>query len=156
ALGERLLARNTRRLFGPPPEDRDTHIMVTLPERAATDAPFVETLVARGMSCARINCAHGTHAEWAAMVGHVRAAEKKLGRICRVLMDLGGPRARTGAVLAREERRLLTGDSLLLRPTPPDANLVDHPFQAQCLPSEIFGHLRPGTVLSIDEGRVRA
>jgi pyruvate kinase len=156
ALGERLLARNTRRLFGPPPEERHTHIMVTLPERAATDAAFVETLVARGMSCARLNCAHGTHDEWAAMVRHVRAAETKLGRTCRVLMDLGGPRVRTGAVLARQERRLLTGDSLLLRPSPPDPALLDHPFQVQCLPGEIFDRLGPGTLLSIDEGTVRA
>jgi pyruvate kinase len=155
-LGERLLARNTRRLFGSAPEERDTHIMVTLPELAATDPAFVETLVARGMSCARINCAHGTHAEWAAMVAHVRAAENKLGRSCRVLMDLGGPRARTGAVLAREERRLLTGDALLLRSSPPDPAALNYPFQAQCLPVEIFDHLGPGTVLSIDEGRIHA
>jgi pyruvate kinase len=155
-LGERLLARNTRRLFGTPPQERDTHIMVTLPEQAATDATFVETLVARGMSCARVNCAHGTHAEWTAMAEHVRAAEKMLGRQCRVLMDLGGPRARTGAVLAREERRLLPGDTVLLRPSPPDASALDHPFQVQCLPGEIFDHLVPGTVFSIDEGSVRA
>ncbi len=155
-LGDRLLARNTRRLFGPPLEGRDTHIMVTLPESAAQDAALVETLVARGMSCARVNCAHGTHAEWSSMVGNIRAAESKLGRVCRVLMDLGGPRARTGAVLARESRRLLTGDALLLRASPPDPTALDYPFQAQCLPGEIFDRLEPGTVLSIDEGRVRA
>jgi pyruvate kinase len=155
-VGERLLARNSRRLFGPPPEGRDTHIMVTLPERQATDPDFVEALVARGMSCARINCAHGTHAEWVTMIGHVRAAAAKLGRPCRVLMDLGGPRVRTGAVMAREERLLLTGDSLLLRPTAPDPSALDYPFQAQCLPVEIFGHLAPGTLVSLDEGLIRA
>src|SRR5262249_32608521 len=154
-LGERLLARGTRRLFGPPPAGRDTHIMVTLPEQAATEAAFVEGLVARGMSCARVNCAHGTHDEWIAMARHLRAAEKKLGRPCRVLTALGGPRARTAAVLAREERRLLCGDSLLLRRSPPDPLWLDYPFQAQCLPAEIFDHLAPGTDLSVDEGRVR-
>ena len=155
-LGERMLARNTRRLFGPPPEGRATHIMVTLPERAAEDGPFVQALLAQGMSSARINCAHGTHAEWVAMVGHVRAAEKALGRSCRVLMDLGGPRARTAAVFAREGRRLLRGDALLLRRSVPDPAAADFPFQAQCLPSEIFPRLVAGTSLSIDEGRVRA
>lgn len=155
-LGERLLARNTRLLFGRPPPGRDTHIMVTLPECASEDGAFVESLVERGMSCARINCAHGTHAEWVAMIHHVRAAGKKLGRTCRVLMDLGGPRARTGAVFAREGRRLLSGDSLLLRPSAPDPRISEHPFQVQCLPAEIFPHLVTGTVLSIDEGRIRA
>lgn len=155
-IGERLLARNTRRLFGPPPHGRNTHIMVTLPECAATDGAFVQALVARGMSCARINCAHGTHAEWRVMVEHVRAAAAKLGKSCRVLMDLGGPRARTVAVFAREDRKLLAGDSLFLRPSPPDPSALEQPFQAQCLPVEIFAHLRVGTVLSVDEGSVRA
>jgi pyruvate kinase len=155
-LGERLLARNTRRLFGPPAQGRDTHIMVTLPESAAEDGALVQALVARGMTCARINCAHGTHAEWVAMVRNVRAAEAKLGRGCRVLMDLGGPRARTAVVFARDGRKLFSGDSLLLRNTAPDPTAMDYPFQAQCLPAEIFPHLVPGTLLSIDEGRVRA
>jgi pyruvate kinase len=155
-IGERLLARNTRHLFGPPPHGRDTHIMVTLPESAATDGAFVQALVARGMSCARINCAHGTHAEWRAMVQHVRAAATTLGKSCRVLMDLGGPRARTVAVFAREDRRLLAGDALYLRRSPADPSSMERPFQAQCLPVEIFSHLRVGTVLSIDEGSIRA
>jgi pyruvate kinase len=155
-LGARLLARSSRRLFGPVPAKRDTHIMVTLPERAAVDGAFVEALLARGASCARINCAHGTHDEWAAMVGHVRAAEAKLGRSCRVLMDLGGPRVRTGAVLARESRRVLTGDAILLRASLPAPDAAEYPFQAQCLPGEIFAHLRPGALLSIDEGAIRA
>jgi pyruvate kinase len=92
--------------------------MVTLPEEAETDAAFVQALVARGMSCARINCAHGTHEAWRAMIGHVRAAEARLGRTCRVLMDLCGPRARTLAVHARADRRILAGDRLVLRSTP--------------------------------------
>ena len=155
-FGERLLARNTRLLFGRPAAGRDTHIMVTLPESAADDAALVEALVAKGMSCARINCAHGTHAEWVAMVRHVRAAEHELGRTCRVLMDLGGPRARTGAVFARDGRRLVAGDSLLLRASEPDPQAMDYPFQVQCLPVEILPHLNKGTLLSIDEGSIRA
>ena len=90
------------------------------------------------------------------MVRHVRAAAKRLDRTCRVLMDLGGPRARTAAVFAREGRRLLGGDSLLLRQSLPDPAIGEFPFQAQCMPGEIFPHLVPGTLLSIDEGRVRA
>jgi pyruvate kinase len=71
-------------------------------------------------------------------------------------MDLGGPRARTAAVFARENRKLLAGDALYLRLSPPDPAALEHPFQAQCLPAEIFAHLAVGTVLSIDEGSVRA
>jgi pyruvate kinase len=155
-LGGRLLDHNTRQLFGAPEGERLTHIMVTLPEEAETDTAFVQALVARGMSCARINCAHGTHESWRAMIRHVRDAEARLGRGCRVLMDLCGPRARTLAVCSREDRRILAGDHLLLRPTPPDAGDAGAPFQAQCTPGSIIQHLTVGTTVLIDEGSLEA
>ena len=155
-LGERLLERNTRQLFGPRAPDRQTHIMVTLPEEAQHDAALVQALVARGMSCARINCAHGTHEEWLAMIAHVRAAEAQLGRTCRVLMDLCGPRARTQATFSREDRKVVAGDQLVLRATPPDEGPTSPPFQAQCTPPSILEHLHAGTVVLIDEGKLEA
>jgi len=155
-LGDRLLDRNTRHLFGPPTPERPTHIMVTLPDEAATDAAFVRALIARGMSAARINCAHGTHADWAAMVRNVRAGAAHLGRSCRVLMDLSGPRARTAAVFSRQDREIVVGDRLLLRSTPPDTGAGAPPFQAQCAPAAIVDHLRPGTLVLVDEGKLEA
>jgi pyruvate kinase len=155
-LGKRLLDRNTRQLFGAPAPERPTHIMVTLPETAETDAGFVQALVARGMSCARINCAHGSHAAWLAMVRNVRAAEERVGRTCRVLMDLGGPRARTAAVFSRQDRLLLAGDRLLLRATPPDDGAGAPPFQAECAPASIVGRLAIGTTVLVDEGKLEA
>jgi pyruvate kinase len=155
-LGERLLARNTRRLLGELAPERSTHIMVTLPERAETDAAFVEELVARGMTSARINCAHGSHDQWRAMARHVRAAEARLGRTCRVVMDLSGPRARTLAVRSKEERKVVAGDRVLLRATPPAPDGDELPFQAQCAPPEILDALGVGAKLSIDEARVEA
>jgi len=155
-LGERLLDRNTRRLLGEPPPGHATHVMVTLPERAETDAAFVEELVKRGMTSARINCAHGTHDQWRAMVRHVRAAERRLGRSCRVVMDLSGPRARTLAVSSKEDRRIVAGDRVFLRATAPDALGVELPFQIQCAPPTIVDALPEGAKLSIDEGRIEA
>jgi pyruvate kinase len=155
-LGERLLARNTRHLFGAPAAERATHVMVTLPERAETDAAFVVELVNRGMSSARINCAHGTHDAWRAMARHVRLAEQRTGRTCRVVMDLSGPRARTLQVSSKEDRKVLAGDRLLLRATPPSPLGSALPFQVQCTPPAILEALPLGAMLSIDEGRVVA
>jgi pyruvate kinase len=155
-LGGRLLERNTRQLFGQPRGEGDTRVMVTLPEEAASDAALVRALVAAGMSCARINCAHGTHKEWRAMVHHVRAAEKRLGRSCRVLMDLCGPRVRTVSVLSRGDRELLPGDRLLLRATAPDSCLLSPPFQAECTPASILERLKVGSRILIDEGKIEA
>lgn len=91
-----LLERRTEALFGPAPPDRAVRIMVTMPTEAADDYAFVRKLVAEGMDCMRINCAHDGPGVWEAMVGHLRRAEKEVGRPCRVLMDLPGPRVRTG------------------------------------------------------------
>ncbi len=153
-LGGKLLERNARQLFGPAPAGDGTRVMVTLPDGAGDDGALVQALVAGGMSCARINCAHGTHKEWLAMIRHVRAAEKALGQSCRVLMDLCGPRVRTVSVLSRGERELLPGDRILLRGTAPDEKLLSPPFQVQCTPPSILKHLKVGARILIDEGKV--
>ncbi|MBI3041273.1 MAG: pyruvate kinase [Betaproteobacteria bacterium] len=95
---EVLLRHHTNRLFGPPPANRRTRFMVTLPTEAATDYGFVREAVKGGMDCARINCAHDDAAAWRAMVRNVRRAAREAGRPCRILMDLGGPKLRTGAI----------------------------------------------------------
>jgi pyruvate kinase len=92
------LRRHTEALLGPKPHRRTARIMVTQPTEAATDYAFVKELIGRGMNCARINCAHDTPAVWVAIARHVRRASRELNLPCRVLMDLGGPKIRTGRI----------------------------------------------------------
>jgi pyruvate kinase len=94
--GQRLLATHTEALLGPIPPDRGVAIMVTMPSEAAEDYTLVQQLVEHGMNCMRINCAHDDESAWGRMIGHLRQAEKATGRKCRVLMDLAGPKLRTG------------------------------------------------------------
>jgi pyruvate kinase len=93
-----LLERHTDDLLGPAPADRAVRIMVTLPSEAAGDFGLVRRLVASGMDIARINCAHDGPGEWKAMAAHVRRAARTHGRPVRILMDLGGPKLRTGPI----------------------------------------------------------
>jgi pyruvate kinase len=86
-------------LFGPPPSGRRTHIMVTLPSSAATDRALIPELLRSGMDIARINCAHDDANAWIAMATRVRAAAKASGRPVRILMDLAGPKLRTGPLV---------------------------------------------------------
>jgi len=72
--------------------------MVTLPSEAADDPGYVQALVSAGMDCARINCGHDTPPQWVRMADNVRAAAAETGRSCSVLMDLSGPRLRTGTI----------------------------------------------------------
>jgi pyruvate kinase len=91
-----FLSRQTSVLLGPEPNNRRIRFMVTLPAQAASDYSFVRDLAASGMDCARINCAHDGASLWRAMVKNVRKAERETGRPCRILMDLAGPKLRTG------------------------------------------------------------
>ena len=94
----RLLERHTADLLGAPPPRRAVRIMVTLPSEAAGDFGLVRRLLVSGMDIARINCAHDGSDEWKAMATHVRRAAKAVGRPVKILMDLGGPKLRTGSI----------------------------------------------------------
>ena len=94
--GNRLARVNAKALLGFRAKGRRTRIMVTLPGEAAEDYQLVRHMIAEGMNCARINCAHDGPEQWKKMIGHVRKASKKLKRNCQVAMDLGGPKIRTG------------------------------------------------------------
>lgn len=96
ATGERLLAEHTEHLLGPAPIGRGVRIMVTMPSEAAEDGLLVRDLLRQGMDCMRINCAHDDPAAWLRMIRHLRRAERLLGKSCRVVMDLAGPKLRTG------------------------------------------------------------
>jgi pyruvate kinase len=96
AVGKRLLEAHSRDLIGLNPSRRTVRIMVTLPSEAETDYTLIHSLIQQGMDVARINCAHDGPAVWERMIRHIRRAEKALGRTCRILMDLGGPKLRTG------------------------------------------------------------
>ncbi|HEU5318277.1 MAG TPA: pyruvate kinase [Chloroflexota bacterium] len=97
--GIALLESNTQAVLGPAPTGRSVRIMVTMPAEAAHDYRLVRSLLESGMDCMRINCAHDGPAAWRGMIDNLRRAEDELGQQCRVLMDLAGPKLRTGALL---------------------------------------------------------
>jgi len=95
--GPALLHQHTLGLLGPVARDRNVRIMVTLPSEAAGDFALVRSLVRAGMDVARINCAHDDAVAWTAMARLVRRAARAAQREVKILMDLGGPKIRTGA-----------------------------------------------------------
>ncbi|MEN0003115.1 MAG: pyruvate kinase [Bacteroidota bacterium] len=94
--GAKLIRSNAKNLLGYRSKGRRTRIMVTLPSEAADNYDLIHQMIKAGMNCARINCAHDNEAVWAKMIQHVRTASKRLGKKCKVAMDLGGPKIRTG------------------------------------------------------------
>ena len=96
--GKSALERNTRSLLGNTPGGRNVRIMVTMPNEAANDYDLVRDLLAAGMDCMRINCAHDEQSAWAGMIENLMRAKVETGKPCRVLMDLPGPKLRTGSI----------------------------------------------------------
>jgi len=114
--GSRIIAQQAEALFGTAKPDRATRIMVTLPSEAATDPTLLKGLLAAGMDCVRINCAHDDESIWQRMLDNLKAAEQALGLTQRapVLMDLGGPKVRTVRPKKQEKDRYEVGNLLLL------------------------------------------
>lgn len=96
---EKYLVRNTLELLGHRSRGRRLRIMVTFPSEAADNYELVDQLVASGMNCARINCAHDDEEAWLKMINHVKRASEKYKRNVKVSMDLAGPKIRTGSIL---------------------------------------------------------
>ncbi len=164
AGGRTLLEHHTQALLGARPHGRGVRIMVTMPGTAATDYPLVRDLLAGGMDVMRINCAHDGPEVWAGMIAHLRAAEREVGRQARVLMDIPGPKLRTGpmapgpAVLKWRPRRDEFGR--VVSPAriwlTPDTAMCPPPAPADaCLPvgREWLAQLRQGEEIGLTDTR---
>ncbi|TFG44798.1 MAG: pyruvate kinase, partial [Dehalococcoidia bacterium] len=91
---------------------RRTKIVATIGPASATPEKLAELIIA-GMNVARMNLSHGTLEEHAEQVKNVRAEAKRLKAAVAVLIDLPGPKYRTGA-LAAGNVRLVKGADLIL------------------------------------------
>ena len=103
-----------------------------------------------GADAFRLNLSHGTHKEKAALVTAIRALEKEFGRPTTILVDLQGPKLRVGnfdggsAEVRAGDRLTLDRDDAL-----GNAARVELPHP------ELFGAVRKGDRLLIDDGKVR-
>ena len=119
AAQERLRG-HTVEMFGPKPGDRHVYVMVTAPSADEADREWMERLLEAGMNVLRINCAREGEAEWTRIIDALERAREKTGKSCRVIMDLAGPKIRTGAI--HSKRRVATWKPLrddIGKPTAP-------------------------------------
>lgn len=96
--GEQRLAARTAEILGLPAPGRAVHLLVTCPSEAADGPDFMRDIAGLGVEAVRINCAHDDRDAWARMIGFARDAGAARGRPLKVLMDLAGPKIRTGAI----------------------------------------------------------
>ena len=111
---------------------------------------MIEQLLSAGADAFRINMSHGDSATHAETIAAIRAAEKGFGRPIAVLCDLQGPKLRVGQF--KDGKAVIRHGShftLDRNPEPGDETRV-------CLPHpELFGVLKKGQRLLIDDGKLR-
>ncbi|MBF9251986.1 pyruvate kinase [Pontibacter sp. 172403-2] len=138
-----LLASHTQDLLGPAPGSRSTRIMVTFSSDLADDYELVCRLMKAGMNCARINCAHDHPEVWLQMVQHVQRASRELNLPCKILMDLMGPKLRTGP--------LQPGPALLvIRPVQNELGQVTAPAKVWLAPAGITPPVQADATLPLE------
>jgi len=88
--------RHKTAILGERPKGRDVSIMVTMPAESASNKLLVSEMLDAGMNVARINCARDTEEVWDAIIRNVRQASQISHKPCKIVMDLAGPKIRTG------------------------------------------------------------
>ncbi|MFP4282236.1 MAG: pyruvate kinase [Verrucomicrobiota bacterium] len=155
--GTELLEDHADQLFGPH-DRRRARIMVTAPDEAVGSYELVRDLLACGMDCLRINCAHGDEGDWSTLLAHLERARRETGRGCRTFMDLVGPNPRTRVPAGTlEDRRFSPGDRFALRGSAPSAEAKAGPDDLPLLETTLEGvlhDLRPGQRLLINDGKI--
>ncbi len=150
--GAAELEAEADRLFGKRRESGPrARVMATLPPEAATEPEFAESLVAAGIDCARINCAHDDPEIWGQMIENMRRAGARLERPCRVLMDIAGPKCRVLRVKAPPKTRLLRGDRVVL--VDELREKIKEPIAFSLNFPELVDQLAVGSELLIDDGK---
>jgi pyruvate kinase len=79
---------------------------------ASESEETLEKLILAGMNVARMNFSHGTHAEHAERIAHIRKASEKLSISVGILQDLQGPKIRVGELV--EPIQLDRGETVTL------------------------------------------
>ena len=95
---KRELGSHSKDLLGANPDGRGVEIMVTLPGGSAGNYRLVRDIIVAGAGVVRINCAHDSRKEWRKMIRNVRRASDETGKECKIVVDLAGPKVRTGAL----------------------------------------------------------
>src|SRR5512133_2777930 len=116
----------------------------------ATSSPQrLRELVMAGMDVARLNLSHGSYEDHEKVYHEIRAASDQSGHAVGVLVDLQGPKIRTGR-FSGGPVELAPGDRFIIttREVDGDKTIVSTTYKG--LP----GDVRPGDRLLIDDGKV--
>lgn len=129
--------------------ERRTKIVCTIGP-ATSSAAVIEQLMKAGMNVARLNLSHGTYKEHGRRIQTIRKLSRRLAIPVAVLIDLPGPKYRTGG-LRDGQARLKRGAQVILttRQVKGDGGII--PVNPSTLPRDV----RVGDTVLLDDGAMR-
>ncbi len=125
-------------------------IIATLGPASATD-DILTALIRGGASVIRLNMSHGTHETHGDNIQRIRRVAKTLNQNIGILVDLQGPKLRTGLLVEGKSISLVRGHQVMLK-----ASLDPGTDGVITTPSfELVESLALETLLLLDDGRLR-
>lgn len=128
---------------------RRTKIVCTIGP-ASESVAMLKELIHNGMNVARLNFSHGTYEEHAARIRNIRQASEEMGQAVAIMLDIKGPKIRTGMVrdgaveLQNDAKIILTTEQIELG----DEHRISISYEG--LPEDVS----PGSILRIDDGLI--
>jgi pyruvate kinase len=138
------MAMQQRQLFA-----RRTKIVCTIGP-ASNSSTSIERLIRAGMNVARLNLSHGTPSDHAQVIATVRRVGQRLAMPVAVLMDLPGPKYRTGP-LKGGSVALKKGMRVVLTTRPVEGDAQEVPVNLPTLPRDV----RVGDSVLLDDGAMQ-
>jgi len=114
---------------------RQTKIVCTIGPATSSENDL-RALIEAGMNVARLNFAHGDHAQHAAVLARIRALAERLDAPVAVLQDLAGPKVRIGTV-ADGSITLEAGQPFVLTTDPVEGSTTRVSVSYANLPREV-------------------
>ena len=132
---------------------RATKIVATL--GPASESPeAIRRLLQAGVSVFRLNAAHARPGDIGLRVALVRKAERATGRPVGVLLDLGGPKIRLGAV-SGVPIRVAAGETVDLAPRRAKLRPSGGARRLEVTYGALLADVAPGAEVRIDDGKIR-
>ncbi len=126
---------------------RRTKIVCTLGPASAS-AERIGELIDAGLDVVRLNFSHGSHEDHAKLLATVRAQAELRGRAIAVLLDLQGPKIRTGR-FATGAVELLPGAAFTITT---DTSVIGDVHRVSTSYSDLPKDVRPGEQILLDDG----
>ena len=129
--------------------ERRTKIVCTIGP-ATGSAAVIEQLIRAGMDVARFNLSHGTHREHARHIQTIRKLSQRLAIPVAILMDLPGPKYRTGK-LKDGQAALKKGAQVILTTRRIEGDDKVIPINLPTLPQDV----KVGNTVLLDDGAMQ-